>query len=117
MVSVSEIKRLYSVLLPNTHTLIHNIKSHPGDFFFFLTLKLMAVGRKKGLRLTVKKKEEGEEQRGKEQPRQNGRDEEKAPAEKIYEAEYAVGEREGNQREVMGGKRKEERGPKREESK
>lgn len=50
----------------------------------------MAVGRKKGLRLT---------------------------AEKIYEAEYAVGEREGNQRGVMGGRIKEERGPKREQSK
>lgn len=71
----------------------------------------MAVGRKKRSATdSQKKKEEGEEQRGKEQPRQNGRDEEKAPAEKIYEAECAVGEREGNQREVMGG---EERGRRR----
>lgn len=74
------------------------------------------MGRKKGLPLTDKKKEE-EEQRGKEQPGQNGRDEEKAPAEKICEAECAVGEREGNQIKVKsdegkekGRKRTKERG-------
>lgn len=55
MVSVTEIKRLYSILLSNTHILIHNITSLPADFFF-LTLKLMAVGRKNGLRLTDQKK-------------------------------------------------------------
>lgn len=47
MVSVSEIKRLYSVLLPNTHTLIHNIKSHPADFFFFFNPQIDGSGKKK----------------------------------------------------------------------
>ena len=67
MVSVAERKRLYSSLLPNTHTLIHNIKSHPADFFFFvclfvcfLTLRLTAVGRRKGLQLTEEGRGQGE---------------------------------------------------------
>lgn len=44
MVSVSERKRLHSILLPKTPTLIRNIKSHPGDYF--LTLKDDGSGKK-----------------------------------------------------------------------
>lgn len=95
MVSVAERKRLYSVLFPNTHTLIHNIKSHPAESFFF-NPQIDGSERRKGLWLTdlkkKKKKEEGEWE--KEQPGQNGRVKEKAPAEKIWEAECTVGERE-----------------------
>lgn len=66
MVSVSERKRLYSILLPNTHTLIHNIKSHPADsFFFFFNPQIDGSGKKKGSATdSQKKKKRKEKNRG-----------------------------------------------------
>lgn len=55
MVSVAERKRLYSILFPNTHTLIHNIKSHPAESFFF-NPQIDGSERRKGLWLTDFKK-------------------------------------------------------------
>lgn len=65
----------------------------------------MAVGRKTGLLLTDKKKMRRTE--GKRAARTKWK---KSPAEKICEAECAVGEREEKQREVMeeGGRKKED---------
>lgn len=118
MVSVTEIKRLYSILLSNTHILIHNITSLPADFFFF-NPQIDGSGKKKWSATDrpkeKKKKWEWVEQRGENQPGQNGIDEEKAPAEKIYETVCAVGKRGKPERsgggiggDGIGGRKKED---------